>query len=470
MSPQTVAFPEILPKSATTNDSLLVERLYRIAGTLQTIFPLSMRGLLVLLVLAYLSMNPILRQSDIVASSLVSALLTLILISAITCSTICFRLRRQLNFKLFPALEDGGQLLSQTEISLPLKVGPINIPPFFTLTIRAEFINRGALSSRHILTGKIDPSNPIIQKITFPHRGIWKLNGIHCELQDRFGFSNIAWIDTSQADCLISIHPKPIEDAKLPILSSTYRAGDDLNHQTHRMGELFDLKPYHPSDGIKKILWKVFAKRGELIARHPELAVTPEGHVIAYILATRTADRLAAWSLAYVNALQELNLSVEVGCLGMQGMSTASSANELDTLLVASAFLAPRTLPNDLQHVILNSISSKQTEQLVTLALFLSEEQITSEDTIRMLVANCRSLEASGLKPVICLQRALSDNVNDIRPSLIKRTFLQYSKPNINLSATTQARNALLRVCAASNIQVFQEPLAKNSSLQEANA
>ena len=445
------------------DQSSRVTRLYAIAEALQSAVALSMRGLLVLLLLIYLLLNPILTQSDIVASIIVAALGGLIVTLTSICAIAGYRLKRRLAPELIAPSHSEGMtaegIFSQKINKFLLRIGPISVPPLFTLSVEPVFDYPGVSSSCHLLTGRIDPVDPAIHRIVFPHRGLWRLRGIRCVLEDRFGFSCVIWLDHSCADQTVSVHPQPVENPHLPLISSTFRAGDDISHHTQRLGEPFDIKPYQPSDGIKKILWKVFAKRGELVARHPEHAVTPEGHVIAFILARPEDDALAAWSLAYFRELEEMNLTMEAGCLGMEQRPLASSTRELDELLVQSAFEAPTKISPDLAADIRMSLSrrsnARESTQGEKIAIFLAESALTSDQAAREILGLLQALEHDGINLVVFMKRTSATAHRE--PTRFSRVILEPRRAS-QRSFSLSARNLFLKTCTASQVSVLQEP------------
>ncbi len=445
-------------------------RLFAAADFLQCIVPLSMRGLLVLLILAYLVLNPIWHRSDIVASALTASLLGMVALSVVTCAVVGMRIRQNLNPTLIlPSKSDGNteeRIVSGENSQFLLSVGPLLVPPFFLLSLELCFENDGASSACHLVTHRLDPLNPLTFNITFPHRGIWRPAMIRCTLEDRFGFSCLLWSDTTPSDLSIRVYPPKIDRASLPVISSTYRPGDDLSHHTQRMGEPFDLKPYHPSDGIKKILWKVFAKSGQLIARHPEHAVTPEGHVVAFVLAPQRDDALAAWALAYFSELEQLNLTMEVGCLGMDGMAMATSPFDIEELLIASAFDARSKVSPELASTIRAKVAEHHAGQerstIDSIALFISESLINSELNARAVVDAVQQLEQSGMKPVICFQRTLTESPSASSRSKLSRPLAAETVDHKETARRINARNLFLKNCSARHIKVFQEPLASS--------
>jgi hypothetical protein len=441
---------------------------WRGATLLQFIFPLSMRGLLILLALAYLVLSPILSESDIVASIIAALLAGLSIIVLLSSTIFGFRLRKGGQFEIHvpvkSRLASEDKIIAQTEADFLIACSNVTIPPLFRLKLSLQFHDDGVAPSFHIVTGKLPPSQPIIVAITFPHRGIWQLTGIQLVLEDCFGITRQAWLDLVTNDLSAQVFPHPSSAPKLPIISSTYRAGDDMNHSTQRLGEPFDIKPYHPADGIKRILWKVFAKRGELVARHPEHAVTPEGHVVAFIMARRQDDPLAAWSLAYFREIEALNLTMEVGCLGMeQTTPLARSSVELEQLLISCAFSTTESLSQDAINVILSIIHNRTNqsaqENAASLALFISESMLTSKQSTSEILHLIQILEENAITTTICLQRDPSLNQDEINSiSIVRKLFLDNNDPQpLHKQNNSEYRALFLNTCALKNLTVLQE-------------
>lgn len=441
---------------------------YVVADFFQALVPLSMRGLLVLLILCYLFLNPIWNRSDIVATVLGVSLLGLIVLLTIINALSSYSLKRSLNPQLIiPTHSEGrtddGMVAGAPNVFL-LSVGPLSIPPLFVFSLELDFEQTGVSSACHMVTQRIRPSEPLSYRIVFPHRGRWRLAAIRCVLEDRFGFSSSVWLDMSHSDLRVAIRPDEITTISLPVISSSVRSGDDMSHHTERMGEPFDLKPYQPSDGIKKILWKVFAKRGELIARHPEHAVTPEGHVIGYVLARPGDDSLAAWSLAYFTKLKELHLTMEVGCLGMAGESFARSPEQLRELLISSAFRAPTTITGDeatvIQAALANSRSYEQSLSTTTIAIFMTDSTLYSDKGAREIIDLLHRLQMTGIEPVICLQRTINETSLPKRSSLVRQLFLSQPRKFVDMKPFVIGRNTFLNGCSMRHLKVYQEPFS----------
>jgi hypothetical protein len=205
----------------------------------------------------------------------------------------------------------------------------------------------------------------------------------------------------------VTVAPPRALDVSLPILSSTQRPGDTLVDTTHKQGDPFDIKQYHPSDGMKKILWKAFAKRGELLARHPEASMTPEGYVVIFVVARTTDDATAARAAAYVRTLSDLRLDVIVGCEGLRGRSPAIDPSSTEGLLIDTAWDARNSGVESLIHdatELLDYCADHGVNVTVKrIAIFCSGERATDPAEAEKVTALAEWFSQRGVEPVFCI-------------------------------------------------------------------
>jgi hypothetical protein len=196
------------------------------------------------------------------------------------------------------------------------------------------------------------------------------------------------------------------EDARLPILSSTQRAGDLILDTDNRNGDPYDIKPYHPSDGIKKIIWKTFAKRGELLSRHPEASMTPEGHVVIAILAETADDEICSHALAYIRNLDQMALELLVGCLGRGSRPLAMDTTSSELLLIDSVWdansLTLERMQSELTALLDECEALSQNLHISKLLLFCDGKHAATAHS-QTLFATATWLESKGIEPVFCL-------------------------------------------------------------------
>jgi hypothetical protein len=175
----------------------------------------------------------------------------------------------------------------------------------------------------------------------------------------------------------------------------------------NRQGEPFDIKSYHPSDGVKKIVWKAFAKRGELLSRHPEASMTPEGYVVILVIAGQEGDRACAQAIAYTESLARLNLEIIASCEGAHGRSPSHSPEAFKELLIDSVWDAAPAEEHHLQRdaAALLDYCGQLTPGITVskLLLFMTADRIATPVQAKELQDLGTWLENQGIAPVFCL-------------------------------------------------------------------
>ena len=190
----------------------------------------------------------------------------------------------------------------------------------------------------------VDADRGYIQFIlTPPHRGVWKLTECVCTVRDilRLTAQKIS-IPLSQE---ITIHIPHTPLPALPLYASSSHPGDTVIHNAERLGDPFDLRPYQPGDSMKRILWKVYARTGELITRQPEASCTPEGEMWIFCAAKKHADATASACLDYARQAIRSNLTIHAGCIGMGSRKAATSIDELEKLLIDATWESDEESP-----------------------------------------------------------------------------------------------------------------------------
>lgn len=94
------------------------------------------------------------------------------------------------------------------------------------------------------------------------------------------------------------------------ILSSYVTSGDTNYHEKSLLGDYYEFKPYHPSDGTKLIIWKTFARTGELVARAPEMSSNPSGSVLCFFACGRN-PKLYKLAMGLLEQIEFLDLKAD---------------------------------------------------------------------------------------------------------------------------------------------------------------
>lgn len=341
-------------------------------------------------------------SSDIVAAALAYGLLTLLGIIAAATLLEALYVKRRLTLELHPPEEIS---VSGRGTRCLMALSRVTLIPGTVLTCRPAFMHPEIAAPTIKLFKGTQPGQRIAIDITPPHRGNWDIHGVHCTVGDLTGFIKVSWrvaLDTS-----LIVTPPAQPDSLLPLVSSTQRAGDLVTDVVHRLGDPFDIKPYHPSDGVKKIVWKAFAKSGELLSRHAEASMTPEGFVALFVLAGPEDDDVCGKALAYVHSLSELKLDLLLGCEGQSGRDPGHTVESCRELLIDATWDAEtsttRSVCNDLQALFDACTRTGVAVNLRKIIVFCSGSRLASSTGLELIQALSQWMEERSIEPVFFL-------------------------------------------------------------------
>lgn len=269
--------------------------------------PLTFRGILAA-ILGTLALRLFaLPEYDLVADIIGTAVLSLLCLAVLSAVLfrilVAARLSAEIHF-------ENVEASSRTPVASAILLRSSSVPPFFALRLQRKFRKEGVSSPVHIVRGKIseDGIRYLTDELVFPHRGYWELQALDCRIEDLLGFTKLAWRIPLATGIEVGTKDIPIEP--LPIVASSARAGDELSLSRERSGDLFDIKAYDPSDGVKRILWKTYAKSGQVVVRRPEPAVIPEGELALYLVAGTNHDYVAGALQSYLKQLAQNQIIV----------------------------------------------------------------------------------------------------------------------------------------------------------------
>ncbi len=376
----------------------------------RTTIYLTARGLILLLFLLYLLKGPVFAEADIVAAVLAFSLL-LVLLAAALATLVCGHLiRRGSAVAIVPSfqLQAGQNRIESKDLTVfTIRVEGCSIPPLFQMTLKLRFAHGNLLLPTHLLKGRPRGDRLITQPLRFPHRGVWEVSEAELTFGDQLGLTSLRW--TIKSDLIsqpFEVFPPRLSSTRLPVLCSCFRPGEDVIDTKERQGEPFDLKRYHPSDGMRKIAWKLFARSGVLMSRHPEPAASPEGQVAIFCLAAPEEDQVCSSAAAYMRELESRDLRILFACQGMEDAAVLS-AEEAEKAMVESAWRA-----SGLQGAALNRALSKFLDRvreelrgghLERVLIFTAADRLENPRGTAILTDLGDLLENRGIKPAFFL-------------------------------------------------------------------
>jgi len=437
-------------------------------GRLRKRIPLTARGLCVLIFSFYLIAGPSWNASDVVATVVGYSLLLLIggftLITFVQSVTFREQLRAKLSAELFDASAGGTTRalpIAGTPTRVVVSTSEVSLVPMTLLEMEVRFLNPGVRTARHLIAGRSQGGRTLIEDMVFPHRGAWQISALAFSLSDMWGLTDVAWEDkASVAGIGVEVRPAPHSGAQVPLISSAVRAGDSIADLLDRQGDPYDIKQHNPADGMKRILWKVFAKRGELISRLPERAVTPEGQVVCFVVANPAGDAVCSEAVHYANAIAEVDLQLWVGCEGMGERASARDAASLEDLLIEtvwdSAHTSTETLCSDLTHLLSEVRETVQHARIDKIILLLAEERFKDETSLELHTKLGNMLEQDGIAPVFVPLGASG------KAALPKGAMSQVERLFVHQDSTDRPRDPaffkrFLGICASRGWEVIMQ-------------
>ncbi len=417
--------------------------------------PLTLRSTVLLGLAMYLLSGPVANRSDIVSASLAYGLLATIasLFTLVTIGAYLLRSR-----PLCSITAPSERAVSGITTRLIFTVHPIRVLPGTWLEISPEFAHEQPAARALRISGASTHERKLHLDYIFPHRGAWDISALNCSLRDITGFARYSW--SIPCTDVVTIYPPSVSDTTLPLLSSTQRPGDSVTDNLHRQGDPFDIKPYHPSDGIKKIVWKAFAKSGELLSRHPEASMTPEGFVTILTLARPEDDDICSKVVAYTRALEELKLDLLITCEGANGRPLARGSHECEELLIDSVWDSTRLTSTHLEQEA-NALLDWCTQgpghiTVRKMLIFVSGTRVADSHEATRITALATWLSAQGIEPVFCV--AEPTQLQSASPTATMQRFTSLIvAPRETTANLIDARDyrAFLTKCLSNNWEVF---------------
>ena len=364
--------------------------------------PLTTRSVVIMLFILYLLLGPVSSSTDIIAAALAYGLLALIGIFTTIIVAQGALLQRSLALEV---VAPSGESYVGSPARVAIIISPTWVLPLTYLDISLKSPHADLPRSAIRVTGTGRSERRLVLELPMPHRGNWDISGVQLELRDVVGLSRFIWQEELSASIIVT--PPVMHETNLPLVSSTQRPGDMVTDMLNRQGDPFDIKAYHPSDGIKKIIWKTFAKRGELLSRHPEASMTPEGFVVMLVLARPEDDQVCARALAYAISLKELKLDIVMSCEGARGRTPASEIARCKELLIDSVWDAKALNGSSIQldatellDLCCNQMLGIRVRKLI---IFCSGARTADPLAGAQILQLATWLSTQGIEPIFCL-------------------------------------------------------------------
>jgi hypothetical protein len=359
------------------------------------------------------------KDNDILASYTVLTLCTSLFFSFFLVLVSGRRIKKNMSIQILsslPADSKSTTVFSKSPSLFHFSLKNCSILPLTDLSLRFIFQNDDA-AEIFVVINASSPKDKIHQiPFVYEHRGIWNNDQIEWKIQDSFGFWNYqSKKSVSLSSEATSVYPAPSNFESLEPLFSSVRDGDDQLDSVQLGGDLYDIKRYHPSDGLRKIVWKVFARTGELLSRHPEKTMTPDGKIILYVAGGKLADN-GYWQCSrYMQQMKQIGLDVLSSGLQFGSNDACPDPESFLDKAVISAF-------NPINVDGIHKLFSEEfgTSFVSSVGLFIdltSHDKEELDNLIKSIREIVISLKEKNIKPVILYFHAIDDSDEQTRSS-----------------------------------------------------
>ena len=296
-----------------------LQSIHTIAG----MFPLTLQGLITLLVTAaalsiygYGSMDLVVFALAICGLSILIASLFCAVVSGLIIQRRVFKLLKLAGTSVKPVEVEAG-FPNETGFVLPAMswfplvrlnwqiVYPDNIVTRVRSSTDAEL-------SEEIIPGRRFLTDRIVRQFT---------------VYDVLGFCRYSWRQQQDLTCMALPQTNTIKP--LPLLRSMTAEDGIPNPSGNPDGDRMEIRPYVPGDSVRNIMWKVYARNRQLNVRLAEKSVFHSKRTVAYLLSSPNDEAAAAIA----------RVALETGALG-DDWAFAADGTEVPCQNVPSALAA----------------------------------------------------------------------------------------------------------------------------------
>lgn len=429
-------------------------------------FP-TLQGFVLLLFGISMVIGPASQHSDLIAAVIGYSLLILVPIMSIGTLYAGWRMASRIRIRITystaaapgAAAEDFTRPRSQRPFSLCLRLSETSLPPLFSLSLTPQFSQEASTATWKI-TGQIRAGKDIEQSLSMPHRGYWTLSHVDCTVQDSFGLSKFSWQFQLHPSLRIPIFPEESPSQQIPIHTSNTTSGTEQIELQNRGGDLFDVKRYHPADGARRILWKVYAKSGELLSRHPEPSMRPEGTVSTLVLAGKNDDDLCSIVLTYLQGLEDDGLAFSLATDGHMKASIgehaiATSRVEAENVFLSTVWDSDQTTTEERIKTVQQLSESQRAHQNSSLRLitvFVSIERLREASFMSEALELQAWLQEQHIESFwIILDSQMTEEAKDKAPLLTRALFWEEAPETVqslkSLDTADETRSRFITEC-----------------------
>lgn len=310
---------------------------YRLLHIAAGLFPLTLQGLLTLLLVAFALRRYAYGSQDLVVFALGICALA-ILVFALFCtilSGVLIQRRIAHELKTQQPTVNATNLEAGFHNSSGFNLPALNYFPLIKLHWEVIFPDSISTRIRHTTD---DSGDARLEEELLPQRRCLSSSVQRVfTVSDVLGFCRYSWRQTQERECYCLPQVNTLKH--LPLLRSM-TAEDGIPDPTGSPeGDRMEIRPYAPGDSVRDIMWKAYARSGQLNVRLAEKSVFHSQRTLAYLLSSKQDE---AASAAARIALQRGALG-EDWVFGADGSSQTTSelASALRAIAASRQLSAP---------------------------------------------------------------------------------------------------------------------------------
>ncbi|MCC6934065.1 MAG: DUF58 domain-containing protein [Deltaproteobacteria bacterium] len=368
--------------------------------------PLRPQGIILFLFALYLFFFVARTQNDLIAYSVSGGLLIIIIGCFVSVVANFIFVRKHLSLELVAPVDE---IVSQLPVNCLLLVNNLDFPFLNYCELHASFDHPDVKSNIHFLRTVKNKSFECQETFIFLHRGFWLLKSYRISIGDKFGICKISWAIPLERVIKVIAPNYELHEMHFPAVSAI--SGEAHYHHQNSAGDYYDWRQYHPSDGINRILWKVYAHSGQLVVRKPEQTGSADKQLFLYVIAAKNEDQVVGAYRSIMSSLESSDLEIVLGSDGLTYDCDKSEdgfkGNTLTNYWYRLNQLAWHTLAGSGKGLIhyLTSIQSRyqNTRSLIVLG---------SEENIENILTALQSIKKQGLEVSVLLTKGGLDSTS----------------------------------------------------------
>jgi hypothetical protein len=404
------------------NKSLVLKFIRRLIA----LFPLTLQGLITLLLTSYALNVYGYGAMDLVVFSLAICALSILIFSLFCAMISGVFIQRRVRASLDRLAASIGPI--KVEAGYPNETGfqlpALNYFPLIKLSWRIVYPD--FLETRV----RVSAEGQLFEEIVPAKRCKTELVTRQFTVSDVLGFCRYSWRQNQHISC--TALPRSNTIKALPLLRSLTAEDGIPNPSGDPDGDRMEIRPYVPGDSVRNIMWKVYARNRQLNVRLAEKSVFHSNRTVAYLLSSDNDEAAAAVA----------RIALESGALGDDWAFCADGSQTAATTVAAAldAIAKSRAIASPLSYGLDNFLSETAAQAGVHCIVFAAAEFAPWFEPLKKSIARFPGRFSLVLA---------SDGFNDAQQNKLWQRLLLQNEPGTADLSSGGSKTDLLKLLTA---------------------